>query len=308
MLDAVEAGESLATPLGDIFSQKEPAEKSASEPTEKEEKKESEAKPKDKLGDGSSSEEEKPEKEQKPKESKEPKSEKQPAEKKEAKDEGEKKEEPSQEEKDKWESQDNPYQKRFKDTQANWNREHQEKIQLQQKLGQMERETAALKKMVDGTYDPEKDDPNRQAAPEDLATQGMHVGKVLASKHAAVAQYGEDNVNAILGEFHQVFGQNQVVQSLVLNSDSPIAEAFAIMNRFKFEKKYGNSPETMYKSIREEYKKELESELRKEITEELMGRVDKKKSNPKSLSSSRGSSSADTGEKAPKVTPLSDIF
>ena len=213
-------------------------------------------------------------------------------------------------EKDKWEAEDNPYLKRFRDTSANWNKEHQEKLAVQNQVAQMQREMATLRKIADGTYDPEKDDPARQVSPEDVATRALNVGKVLASKNAAISQFGSEKVNTDLAEFNSVFEGHEMINNLVLSAESPVHEAFRILDRFRFEKKYGSTPVEWHKSIRAEAEKELRASLTKEITEKLLGRAEKKDNTPHGLSSSRGSNGLSSGQnsKGKGHSALEDIF
>lgn len=304
------AGESSApaTPLTDLFDQKpsESASKDASTDKDDGDEKE-EASQKFPEGE-SSSKDEKSDTSDKPKEKDD-----KPADKKAAKPEGEqekKEETPSDEKKaDKWDVDDNPFKKRFQDTSANWNKEHQEKLQLQSAVAQLQQETTILRKIADGTYDPEKDDPRTQVTPEVIANKALQAGKALASHNAAVSQFGKETVEADLNEFHSLFGANPMVQHLVLSHESPVYEARRIMERFRFEKQYGSSPADWKKNIRAEVEKEMKDTMRKELTDEIMGRVDKKKSHP-AFSSSRGSnglgSNANSKSKGP--TPLKDVF
>ena len=299
MAELEESGESesssAATPLTDLFSQApvehESKDSSADEDEANEKEKASQKFPE---GESSSEDEKKSDKSDKPEEKPD-----KPADKKADKPESKqdkKEEKPSDEKKaDKWDAEDNPYKKRFQDTSANWNKEHQEKLQLQTAVAQLQQETTILRKIADGTYDPEKDDPRTQITPEVIASKALQAGKALASHNAAVQQFGKEVVEADLSEFHNLFGSNQVIQNLVLNHESPVYEARRIMDRFRFEKKYGSTPVEWTKNIRAEVEKELRDTMRKELTDEIMGRVDKKKAHP-SFSSSRGSNGL--GDKA----------
>jgi hypothetical protein len=211
--------------------------------------------------------------------------------------------------KDKWESDDNPYVKRFKDTAANWNKTHQENLQLRNAVAQMQQEVSTLKKIADGTYDPEKDGP-KQPSPQDIAGKALNVGKVMASRNAAIEQFGAEQVETDLNEFNTVFDGNEMVNQLVVNSDAPVYEAFRILKRYRFEKKYGNSPDEWHKNIRVEAEKELREKLRAELTEEILGRADKQKRTPRGLSSSRGSNGLPSGQnsKGKGPTTLKEVF
>ena len=298
-----------ATPLTDLFGETslKPASKDASDDEDEVDDKE-EASQKFPEGESSSEEDKKAAKSDKP----EDKTDK-PAEKPVAKQESkqEKKEDtPSDEKKaDKWDAEDNPYKKRFQDTSANWNKEHQEKLQLQSAVQQLQQETTVLRKIADGTYDPEKDDPRANITPETIANKALQAGKALASHNAAVGQYGKEVVEADLGEFHSLFGNNPMIQHLVLNHESPVYEARRIVERFRFEKKYGSTPTEWTKNIRAEVEKELKDTMRKELTDEIMGRVDKKKAHT-SFSSSRGSNGlgAKANSKGDGKTPLKTLF
>lgn len=311
MAEAEGSGESSGTPLSDIFdSSSEPEVEKSSSADEKQSKTEDkdEGDQKFPVGDSSPDEkqDEKPEKTEKPAED----AKKDAKELPDAKSEDKKEEKPSQDDKSKWENDENPYFKRYRDTATNWNKEHQARIQLESSMSQMQQEMVRLQKIADGTYDPEKDDPAKQYTPEAVAGKAIEVGKALASRSAAVQQFGEEKVNADLDEFHSVFGNHQMIQHLVLNAEAPVYEAFRILDRYKFETKYGSSPADIHKNIKAEVEKELSASLRKQITEELMGKIDKQKHTPRGLSSSRGSNGLSSGQnsKGKGPTPLNEIF
>jgi hypothetical protein len=213
--------------------------------------------------------------------------------------------------KDKWETDENPFVKRFRDTAANWNREHQQNLALVQQMQQMQRDMVVLRKMADGTYDPETDDPSRQITPEVVAKHALVKGSAAASRAAVVREIGEEAFNSKYTEFNTLFNDNPLVQQVVLESESPVHTAFEFVDRFHFERKYGNNPKKIYEAIKAEITKELESSLRKTLTEEIMGKVDKKKNTPRGLSSSRGSNgmeSRSNSNKGKGPTPLKEIF
>lgn len=299
---------SESTPLSDIFnnSPETSANASSSEDEHEEEDKGSQ-----KFIEGSSSSEDDESKSEKPEKKADDKKSDEKADKT-AEASGDKKEDQTSDEekalKDKWDADENPYKKRFQDTAANWNREHQENLQMRQAVAQMQQEMTVLRKMADGTYDPEKDAPP-QVTHEDVATKALNVGKVLASKNAAISQFGKERVDSTITEFNQLFEGNKAVNDLVVNAESPIHEVFRIVDRYKFEAKYGSTPTDIHKAIRAEYEKEMRETIRKEVTDEIMGRVDKKKQHP-SFSSSRGSNGLGKGanSKSGGATPLSKIF
>jgi hypothetical protein len=299
---------SEATPLSDIFNNTPETSANASS---SEDEHEDEDKGSQKFPEGSSSSEDDESESEKPeKKADEKKADAKDADK--TADASDKKEDSTSQEdkaqKDKWDAEENPYKKRFQDTAANWNREHQENLQMRQAVSQMQQEMVTLRKMADGTYDPEKDAPP-EVTHEQVASKALNVGKVLASKNAAISQFGKERVDGTITEFNQLFEGNKAVNDLVVNAESPIHEVFRIMDRYKFESKYGSTPTDMHKNIRAEVEKELRETIRKEVTEEIMGRVDKKKQHP-SFSSSRGSNGLGKGanSKSGGATPLSKIF
>lgn len=215
----------------------------------------------------------------------------------------------AEEAKKKWENDENPYFKRYRDTSTNWQREHQENLQLKSAVTQMQQEMVTLRKIADGTYDPEVDAP-KPVSHETVAEKALNVGKVLASRNAAVAQYGAEDVAQRLTEFTSLFDGNELINKLVVDSEAPVYEAFRILDRYKFESKYGSSPADWHKNIRAEAEKELREKIKAEVTEELMGRADKKNNTPRGLSSSRGSNGLKSGQnsKGSGPKPLSDLF
>jgi hypothetical protein len=312
--EAGESNDSSPTPLDQLFgNDPEPAEKSASVEVSEEKGKEKEE-ASQKLPEGTTSPEAKA-KEVEPLEEKEvdetptAKSESKSTEK-EVPTPEQKAAKEAEEAKKKWENEENPYFKRFKDTSTNWQREHQEKLQLQQQVQQLTQDVTVMKKIADGTYDPEKDDPARSVTPEAIATQALNVGKALASRSAMVESHGEDVVQQKLDSFHERFGNNPMIQQLVLDSKSPVQEAFRILDRLDFETKYGSTPVDWHKNIRAEAEKELRDKIKAEVTEELMGRADKKKNTPRGLSSARGSNGlkTDQNSKGSGPTSLKEIF
>ena len=308
-----ESASPSATPLSDLFSHdSEPEAKASSAEDSKDKEPEKEEASQDFREVESSPEKDdaKAEKEKKPADQKPvAKPESKPADEKAEADKATAAQAAEAEAKKKWESEENPYFKRFKDTANNWQKEHQEKLQLQSAVSQMQQEMVTLRKIADGTYDPEVDAP-KPVSHETVAEKALNVGKVLASRNAAISQYGAEDVNVRLGEFSQLFDGNELINNLVLNSEAPVYEAFRILDSYKFESKYGSDPVSWHKNIRAEAETELREKLKAEITEELMGRADKKNNTPRGLSSSRGSNGLKSGQnsKGKGPAPLSDIF
>ena len=322
MADATteESGESTSssqTPLNDLFSNEPETEAKASssnEPEDTEEDDKEESDQKFPVSDSSPDEK----KDEKPKDSEKqlPDAKKDSKEKPESKPDDEAAAKKTAEQaaadelKKKWENDENPYFKRFKDTSSSWQKEHQEKLQLQSAVAQMQQEVVTLRKIADGTYDPEVDDPAKHVTPEMIASHSLMAGKALASKTAAEEVHGKDVVEQRLAKFHEVFGNQPMVQQLVMESNSHVAEAFRYLDRLDFETKYGSTPTDIHKNIKAEVEKELRATLKAEITEELMGRADKKNNTPRGLSSSRGSNGIKPGQnsKGKGQTTLKELF
>ena len=205
---------------------------------------------------------------------------------------------------------DESFEKRWKDTHTAWNREHQENIQLRNTLQQQARDVEILKKKAAGTWT-EADEQANSVTPESIATASLNVGKALASRNAAYRMHGQEKVDSELIEFHTLFEGNPIVQATVVGDESPVLRALDIMERYRFETKYGADPKSMYENIEKEVKGKLEKELRKQITEELLEGKRKKDSAPGGLSSSRGSSGLEGKSKedfSKGPPPLESIF
>jgi hypothetical protein len=208
----------------------------------------------------------------------------------------------------KWETEDNPFVKRFKDTHAWGNQEHQKSLQLASQNQQLARENEILKKKAEGKWT-EEDEKANEVTPEQIAQASLNAGKALASRNAAYQIVGKEKTDAVLTEFYQIFGEDSTIQDVVMRSESPVLEAFNIMNRYHFEQKYGDNPKAIFDAIEKEVKEKYRKELRDEITQELMSAADKKKKNPEGLSSGKGDNGVDAGKSVEKShTPLKQIF
>jgi len=208
---------------------------------------------------------------------------------------------------DPWESEENPYKKRYSDTRDYATTVQQRFADQGREFESIKHQLEVMSKKQDGTWT-EEDERKETVQPEDVARTALRAGKALAARESAYESLGREQVDGLLGEFHQLFGQNEMIQNAVMNADNPVLTAFRILNRHKFEGKYGDTPEKIHASISKEVKDSLEKEIRKQILEEIREGKKLKDENVEGMSSSRGSSGSDGPKAGPKVTPLKKLF
>lgn len=187
-----------------------------------------------------------------------------------------------------------PYEKRFTDT-HNWATElNKQNSQLRQIAQQQQEQMAILEKKLAGTWTDEDESRLHEGqSTEDIATRAVMAGKAIASRAAANRDLGSDIVNAELTEFHQLFGKNSAIQQVLRDSDSPVHEVHAIMDRHRFNLKYGNTPKEWVDNISKETLAAKEKDLRKSIFEEIRAGKKKASEAPESLADVAG----DRGER-----------
>ena len=223
----------------------------------------------------------------------------------ESKDESDEKEDKAKD--DPWESDDNPYKKRYKDTSSYATQVQQQFSDHKREFDGLKHQLEVMQKKQDGNWT-EEDERRETVQPEDVARTALRAGKALASRESAYQTYGKEKVDALIGEFHQLFGNNKVIQDMVMESDNPVTAAFRILNRHNFEKKYGDTPEKQYDAIKTEITTELEKTIRKQILDEIREGRKLKDETVEGMSSSRGSSESDGPKVGPKSTPLKKLF
>ena len=206
---------------------------------------------------------------------------------------------------------DDPFEKRWKDTQAWATKINQEKLQLAEGHKQLKQQVDILtKKLADPDYDPKTDPAYAGPTHEEVAATSLMAGKALASRNSAYREHGQEKVDAIVDQFVSLFQDNEAVQTAVRNSENPIHAAMDIVEDYHFRSKYGNRPSDIIKSIRDEHEVNLRKTIRAEIIEEIRGGKELKERSAKGLSDIRGGNGADDsktkGEKG--ITPLSRIF
>lgn len=305
-LDSIFSGGSKPVP-------EEKDKKEEKKPPKKDDKKSDKPSPDDKSEKAKKDKEDKPEKDDKKSDKEEPK-------KKSDKEEGDdstddssddskestdKKEDKAKD--DPWESDDNPYKKRYKDT-ANYATQRQQELADQRReFDGLKHQLEVMQKKQDGTWT-EEDERRETVQPEDVARTALRAGKAVASRESAYETYGKEQVDAVLGEFHKLFGENSMIQDSVMNSANPVMSAFRILNRHNFEKKYGDTPEKQHAAITKEVTDELQKKIRKEILDEIREGKKLKDENVEGMSSSRGSSESSGPKVEPKATSLKKLF
>lgn len=208
---------------------------------------------------------------------------------------------------DPWESDDNTYKKRYTDTRDALHRESNSRRQNELKMEQISKQLEIMQKKQDGTWT-EADEKAMQPSSEQVASTALRAGKALASRESAYRQHGKEQVEGWLNDFHQLFGENDLIQQAVLGSDDPVSAALGVLNRHRFESKYGNSPESIYDSIKKEVIGAHSKELRKQILEEIRSGKKAKDETTDDLTPSRGSGESTEGKPTPKAKSLKKLF
>ena len=199
-----------------------------------------------------------------------------------------------------WDTDENPYRKRWKDAGDYANRVNRENLDIKKQL-------EIVNKKLDGTYDPEKDEPKAPPQEEILAT-GQTLGRVGASLDAAYQIYGKENVDKEVDEFNQLFEENPIVQQRVKGSNMPVVEVLKVMKEYRFVQKNGNDPDKWEENIRKALIEELTPKIREEESQKLMARLDKKDKEVGGLGGARGDSGLRSDKTVPASQPLNVMF
>ena len=200
-----------------------------------------------------------------------------------------------------WESDDNPYKKQYKDTRDWATSVNREKAELTRQVG-------LINKKLDGTYDPETDEP-KTPSQQDL-TQGAEIaGKIKASRRVASEIYGEENIKKLIFDENAPFRRienDPYVAARVLSADAPVLEAMKILEERAFYAKWGNNPSEIETSIRKKAEEELTQQLTEKITKQVMDRFSLKERQSPGLGDARASE----GNKSTTTGPpsLTSIF
>jgi len=210
------------------------------------------------------------------------------------------------EEKPNWDVDDNPFKKRYFDTQKWANKINQENLEIKRQNEALQHQFSILNKKLDGTYNPEVDDV-RPPDPDVIADTADAAGRIKASRAMAVSQYGEEHLNKMLFNPEAPFRQiqdNPVIRMRVLSSDTPVLEALKIVKEKEFFDKWGYDPETIQKRMWESAKAELKEEVLKELKE----KISLKEEQPTGIGSARSAGVGGTPTNQDGFKPLETIF
>ena len=204
-----------------------------------------------------------------------------------------------------WDSDINPYKGRLKDT-RDWatqvNQENQELRGFNAKLD-------VIGKKVDGTYDEEAEKANTPTA-DQIRASAEQQGRINASKASAEQQFGVEVVADTLAKFHEKYGENTVVQDVIMGSQTPVLDAMKLINKEAGDQlfsKYGPDPESQIAAIQKEAIAKEEKSADERADKRLSERLTKKNSEVQGLSDVKDATKPE-GEEKPVIEPLARIF
>lgn len=212
-----------------------------------------------------------------------------------------------------WEHDENPYKKRYRDTHRDWNRLNQELLEQKRQNQEFVRRLDVLGKKFDGTYDPERDEPQAPSA-EQAMSYGALTGKVEASMAAVLEAMPVESVMTKLERYKELFGNDAAVQQRILADPHPIKAALKAVDNADFFTKYGSDPDAILKKFRADFEandlpKLVEAELKKRGG---AGAGAKQEPEPKGIGALQGGSGAmDTKvarDNKGRFKPLNEVF
>ncbi len=166
------------------------------------------------------------------------------------------------------------------------------------------RELEIINKKLDGTYDPQVDEP--RIDPEQVLKHARAQGAVQASIAAVVDKLGDVKTRAELDRFNQLFDTNESIQHRVLNAASPMAEAIKVLNEWDITQKYGSTDvNVLVEKIKAEAVAEMREQIRKEEHQKIMDGIAMKNKTPNGVREMRQAG----GDTKPAGTrPFSSFF
>lgn len=210
-----------------------------------------------------------------------------------------------------WERDENPYKKRV----AEWERRYGDTRswarQVEQSNAELRRQVALLGKKIDGTYDPEVDEPAQPSADE-VGQQAELMGRVQASIAMANQAYGQEDVQKLLfsetAPYRQLEEQDPAVRARVMASPAPALEAMRVLQERAFFERYGSDPATVREKIRAEMKAELDGQVGQMVEQKLKERVNLMQQSGSNLGDARGNGEPPPNKDArPSHSPLSQL-
>ena len=151
--------------------------------------------------------------------------------------------------------------KRVKDTQKWGNEERQARLAAEQKANALQAQLARIEQKLDGTYEEPK-----APSPAQIDADADTKGRIRASHHAAVRQYGKEfvmqTVWATDSPYQELQANSPAIRARVMEAEDPVLEAIAVVKEHQDGEKYGRTPE--------EIRKKIEAELTPKITQDIL--------------------------------------
>lgn len=172
--------------------------------------------------------------------------------------------------------------KRLKDTQRSWHEEHKARLRAEADVVEMKAQLGRIEKKIDGTHEEPK-----SPSPEQATAEADTKGRIRASHHAAVRQYGQDFVMSTVwatdSPYQELQANSPAIRARVMEAEDPVLEAIAVVKEHQDGLKYGRTPE--------EIRKKMEAELTPKITQDIL---DGLKSKPGPATKTMGKVRGDT--------------
>jgi len=183
-----------------------------------------------------------------------------------------------------WKAKAGEFDKRFRDTQRSWQEQHQANLEMQ-------RQMQVLAKKLDGTYDPQRDEPP-PPDPQAIRHWGKIEGTAEASYAAALRVHGEQKVMSALEKYAQLFGNDRSVQERILQSNDPVQGAMDAVAGHEFFTQYGPNPSAIVENIRKQLEAELGPKIAEREAKRIQAELASNKGEPKGIGRVQGSSGA----------------
>jgi hypothetical protein len=200
------------------------------------------------------------------------------------------------------------FEKRYKDTQSWANKVNQENLELKRNLGILSQQLEVVNKKLDGTYDPEKDEPKLPPV-EDIVryaqSEALFKGRLDSSRAAAFQVHTPEKVEKMLWADDAPLREiqdNPMVKFRIENSPSPVMEAMDVVKEYMWYKQWGYKPEDIETNIRNDERKKAEEAAMKKLS----GNLDLRDRMPSTLGNVKGA--AHGGQTPDQVPSLTQIF
>lgn len=204
--------------------------------------------------------------------------------------------------KDPWDTPENPWKKRYEDT----NKWAQGQAAQRAALENLAKQQQIIEKKLDGTYDPEKDAIRLTPTPDEAEFQG----RFHASLELAVEQHGEEVVNTAIRDWTDKFGNNQLAVLRVRGAPNPVLEGMKMLNEQNWASKWGGekpSADTIEKAIRADEAAKWQATIDERVNKAIEERFKKVSEQPKNLSAVKGANIL-VEPKAFQPAPLKNFF